>query len=97
MTWTWRLPPSDGEVVQEQLELGLFRGEPWEGRSPRGLTRGHLGVILKPEAAKSTSAIRDPLQVNLFERRLAQGKGVEGRRPEAPCAPTLLPLKPRRV
>ena len=60
----WRRPPLSA-LPEEQLELGLFRGEPWGGRSPRGLTRAHLGVILKPRGKKSMSAIPDPMQLEL--------------------------------
>jgi len=35
-----------------QLELDLFPGEPWNGRSPRGLTRVGLGLFLRREPQK---------------------------------------------
>ena len=86
---SWRPPPTNS-VVSEQLELGLYVDEPWEGRSPRGLTRGHLGIILKPEAAKHERYFVDPDQLDMFTRRQAPGKGLERR--ESPSACTLLPL-----
>ncbi len=39
-------PHRDGD----QLLLELFKGVPWDGRSPRALTRVGLGVILKARA-----------------------------------------------
>jgi len=36
-----------GCAGSEQLELGLFPRVPWEGRSPRALTRAGSGFILK--------------------------------------------------
>ena len=33
----------------EQLLLPLFEGVPWDGRSPRGLTKVGLGLYLGPE------------------------------------------------
>ncbi len=69
-----------------QLSLRLFPGEPWEGRSPRGLTRVGLGLILKAQAVKSASDFRDPLQLDLFPRR-RQRTSYQSR-----TAPLLLPL-----
>ena len=66
----WSLPPTNSEVA-EQLELGLFAGVPWEGRSPRVLTRGSMGLILKPEAAKARATFVDPDQIEMFPRRKA--------------------------
>jgi len=33
----------------DQLRLDLFPEVPWDGRSPRGLTRSKKGLYLKPE------------------------------------------------
>ncbi len=44
----------------------LFAGVPWEGRSPRALTRGALGLIFKPQGVKSVSDFVDPEQYDLF-------------------------------
>jgi len=50
-------------------QLDLWQGEldalPWQGRSPRVLTRGHLGLIFKARAVKSVSEFVDPLQLEL--------------------------------
>jgi len=69
-----------------QLELDLFRGEPWKGLSPRALTRGYLGVIFKARAVESASDFVDPLQLDLFPRRRQRLKY------KSRTAPTLLPL-----
>jgi len=73
--------------VGDQLEMTLFPGEPWEGRSPRGLTRVGLGLIFKALAVESASDYVDPLQLDLFPRRRQRTiySGSAG-------APTLLPL-----
>jgi len=73
------------KVVGEQLELELFPGEPWSGRSPRVLTRGHLGFIFTARA-EGARVILDPLQLDLFPRRRQRLKF------RARSAPTLLPL-----
>ncbi len=68
-----------------QLRCDLFPQEPWDGRSPRGLTRVGLGVILKPGGVESVSDVLDPLQVLMFPRR-------RQRRRQSRTAPLLLPL-----
>ena len=82
--------------VGDQLELwagpdGLSPEEmklPWAGRSPRGLTRVHLGLILKPRGVKSVSDLFEPIQIDLwpakFEKPPEQYRG----------APSLLPSGP---
>ena len=79
------------DSVVVQLELGLYPGEPWQGRSPRGLTRVHLGVILKPEAEKSVSdLVLDPCQYDLFPAAIKDlPPHIWG------GSPSLLPLKGR--
>jgi len=53
-------------------QLSLFEGGlpalriPWDGCSPRELTRAYNTFILKARAAKSTSAIIDPGQLELW-------------------------------
>jgi len=74
---------SDGD----QLELDLFRGVPWNGHSPRGLTRGHLAVILKARAEGSVSVFVDREQLLLWPEL-----EVKARRHASPSAPLLLPL-----
>ncbi len=47
---------SDGDqLLLGGLGLAEMARVPWGGRSPRGLTRAALGVILKPQGEKSTS------------------------------------------
>jgi len=86
--WTFPIQgtPSDGD----QFELGLFAEEPWEGRSPRVLTRGHLGLIFKPQGGEALADRIDPCQVEMFPR--LERRRERTRRNVAPCAPTLLPL-----
>ena len=73
------------KVAWEQLELGLFPGEPWSGKSPRALTRGRLGLIFRARADRARVMRPDPLQLELFPRRRQRLNLVGG-------APTLLPL-----
>ena len=76
----------------DQLDLPFreFREEPWGGRSPRALTRGHLGLIFKARAVESASAVFvDPRQFDLFD---AGKRRNLRRRAAAPSAFTLLPL-----
>ncbi len=78
--------------VGEQLEL--FEGGltvvriPWEGRSPRALTRVGLGITLKAQAAKSVS---DFVRTGQYDLWLAAEEGP----PIYRGAPCLLPM-PRR-
>ena len=89
----WRAPPTISVAV-EQHELDLFPDEPWGGVSPRGLTRGHLGFIFKPEAQKHARFF-DPEQIELFPRRRSTRTRNIRRIPSA-GAVTLLPL-PKEV
>ena len=41
------MSPAASSREQQQLELGLFRGVPWDGHSPRALTRVRTGLILR--------------------------------------------------
>ena len=83
----------EGSRVGGQLSLDLFPGEPWGGRSPRGLTRVTASVIFEP-ARPPHEVFFDPEQFELWRADGAHGvKGV--RRVLSPGAPTLLPL-PRR-
>jgi len=75
--------PRDGD----QLRLDLFAGEPWDGRSPRVLTRGHLGIIFKARAAKSTGATDFCEQLELWPKPAEERPFIyEG-------APLLQPLR----
>ncbi len=50
----------------EQLELRLFEGEPWSGRSPRALTKARLGLFLNREGEKHERFFADPDQLAFF-------------------------------
>ncbi len=41
--------PVDPSRDGDQLRLRLFEGEPWDGLSPRVLTRGNKLLYLRPE------------------------------------------------
>ena len=76
--------PRIGEDGTVQLELDLFPGEPWSGHSPRALTRGHLGVIFKPQGVGARVMTPDGCQLDFFPRWR--------QRLTSRAAPTLLPL-----
>jgi len=69
----------------DQCELDLFPGEPWNGRSPRALTRVGLGLIFTAQA-DGARVILCPLTFDLFPRRRQRLKQ------QSRTAPTLLPL-----
>ncbi len=77
-------------------QLSLFEGElalsriPWEGRSPRALTRVGLSPIFKAQAEKSVS---DFVSADQLELELT---GSEGPRVYA-GAPLLVPLLRREI
>ncbi len=50
----------------EQLSLGLFSEEPWDGQSPRYLTRGRKALFLRQEPQKSVSEFVDPDQYDIW-------------------------------
>ncbi len=62
--------PRDGDQLvfegEEWLSLGVGHSLPWEGRSPRALTRGYKRFTLKTQVAKSTSDFVDPGQYDLW-------------------------------
>ena len=78
-------------VLGEQLSF-VFEGEPaacripWEGRSPRALTRGAKWSIFEAQAGKSVGEVVDPEQIDFW---------LPG--PKAPRlylgAPSLFPLE----
>ena len=80
--------------VGDQLELDLFPGEPWAGRSPRALTRGRLGLIFNARGA-GRELRPDPLQLPIWpvSSRRTKKKAVSGEL----TAPLLVPLGSRRV
>ncbi len=49
----------------DQLRLDLFHDVPWDGRSPRGLTRVGLGLYLRPEPP-SHEVYFDPEQLEIW-------------------------------
>jgi len=78
----------EGDLSQLDLwpkEVVAISKLPWGGRSPRALTRGHLGVILKAQAEKSVSDFVDPDQLEIWV--------PVKRAPRYAGAPTLLPLQ----
>ncbi len=81
----------DGAYACEQMELDLFRGQPWAGRSPRGLTRVALGLIFKAEPLKPRGVASDFELERLGQLQFWPPSG------KAPWiyqgAPSLLPLK----
>ena len=76
-----------------QLELDLFPGVPWGGRSPRALTSGRLALIFEARAAEERPLFCDRDQLGFWPA----GQKRQ-RRPSVVSrgAPTLIPL-PRRV
>ena len=52
-----------------QVELDAL---PWQGRSPRGLTRARLSVIFKPEAQKHERFFVDLDQFDLFRAAITE-------------------------
>ena len=73
-------------VNSEQLDLGLFKEEPWDGRSPRSLTRVGLGLFSEQERQKSDRFFVDPDQTDMFRRRQKKAPRVSR------GAPLLVPL-----
>ena len=64
----------------------IFPGTPWDGRSPRALTRAWCGFIFKPRGAKSVSDFTiDLAQVDMFPEDFESPRVYSG-------APSLLPL-----
>ena len=80
------LLPEQREKDSVQLELDLFSSEPWQGRSPRALTRAYLGLILQPRGERARVPFSNPLQVEMFPRRRQRKKQMSR------TALTLLPL-----
>ncbi len=83
-------PPRDGE----QLRLDLFAGEPWDGRTPRGLTRVQI-LLFSRQEPPSHGVYLDPAQLDFWLRSSKATK-----RKKAPAkqagASSLLPLKKGR-
>jgi len=54
-------------VVQLELALNDVRvNVPWEGRSPRVLTRAAMSPIFKAQAAKARAVFTDPAQCEMW-------------------------------
>ncbi len=72
----------------DQLELDLFPGEPWQGRSPRALTRVGVGFIFKPEGVEAREFFdtADQLLFSLLEAPRPNGE----KPPQYEGAPLLL-------
>ena len=81
--------PRDGD----QLELDLFPGVPWNGRSPRALTRCRNGLYLRPEPP-GHEVFFDPEQLELWQADRPHRK--RGPRRRAAGAPLLVDLKRTR-
>jgi len=64
----------------------LMRREPWEGQSPRALTRGRLGVILKTRGGRARVKMPVREQVDELPRRRERVSN------KSRTAPLLLPL-----
>ncbi len=71
----------------EQLELQLFPRDPWNGVSPRALTKVGLSAIFKPQAQEHKRFFVDPDQLGL---ELA---GEKAPRARSRGAPLLIPIK----
>ncbi len=81
--------PRDGD----QLLLDLFKGVPWDGRSPRGLTRVQIGLFFRPEP-QGHEVEPDPAQLQMWPVAVRPPR-VKKRTAER-GAPPLLPSKSRR-
>ena len=58
---TWESPPPDGD----QLKLGLWRDQPWDGLSPRALTRGYSFLFLRQKPPRH-EVFFDPEQLEFW-------------------------------
>jgi len=56
----------DHSRVGEQLNLKLYPEDPWDGVSPRVLTRGYRFLSLRRKPAKSTRLVEDPEQLEFW-------------------------------
>jgi len=79
----------------DQFELDLYPGEPWNGRSPRVLTRVGEGLFLRPEPPRhEVIHVCDPNQLDLWREKGHTAKKAPRRGSRG--APSLLPLKETR-
>jgi len=70
---------------QLSLQLGLSR-LPWEGKSPRSLTRGAIALFLRREPQKDDRFFVDPNQYDLFRAAITGRRQYGG-------APLLIPFE----
>ncbi len=77
----------------DQLELDLFPGVPWNGHSPRGLTKGRMVLYSKRERQGHEVDV-DPMQLSLWAVSVRPPRDKRPR--QAAGAPLLLPLKKGR-
>jgi len=63
VSWVNRAPP----VYSGQLELDLFPGVPWAGKSPRALTRAQIHLSLRREPPGHAVCV-DPMQLSLWHQ-----------------------------
>ncbi len=78
--------PRDGD----QLRLDLFKGVPWDGRNPRGLTRVQILLSSRREPPGHV-VYPDSEQLEIWPESV---KATRRERPrQAAGAPSLLPLK----
>jgi len=71
--------PRDGE----QLKLGLFRGVPWDGQTPRSLTRVGSGLFLRRKPPKAVRSVEDLEQLEFWPVDGPSRKKSPGLRPGA--------------
>ncbi len=81
-------PPRDGD----QLRLELFVGVPWDGRSPRALTKGSTALSLRREPVRAHEVFVDPEQYDLWPLEVSGPITIEGplRKDVSEGAPLLL-------
>ena len=53
--------------TQLELPFGEWLREPWDGRSPRVLTRGYKALFLRRKPQKDERFFVDPRQLELFD------------------------------
>ncbi len=78
-----------------QLELDLFPGVPWGGRSPRGLTRVKYSLFLRQKPPGHEVYV-DPSQLEMWPVSVQATKRKKAPIGSADGAPSLLPLKKGR-
>ena len=82
--------PATSSMNSDQLELALFEELPWQGRSPRVLTKGFIPLFLR-QKPPSHEVFFDPEQLELWP--IDRPHREKSLRRKAPGASLLLPLK----